>query len=56
MKEVLDRLGCEFRLESRAIAESQRYTEDQILAVLQEIDNGHIASVASAHGITDQTM
>jgi putative transposase len=35
----------------------KRYSEDQILAVLKEIDNGaSIASVARAHGVTDQTI
>lgn len=39
------------------MAKGKRYTEDQILAVLKEIDNGaSIASVARAHGITDQTI
>ena len=39
------------------MAKGKRYTEDQILAVLKEIDNGAtIASVARAHGITDQTI
>jgi putative transposase len=39
------------------MAKGKRYTEDQILAVLREIDNGAtIASVARAHGITDQTI
>lgn len=39
------------------MAKGKRYSEDQILAVLKEIDNGAtIASVARAHGITDQTI
>jgi len=39
------------------MSKGKRYTEDQILAVLREIDNGaSIASVARAHGITDQTI
>ena len=39
------------------MAKGKRYTEDQILAVLKEIDNGaSIASVARARGITDQTI
>lgn len=39
------------------MAKGKRYTEDQILSVLKEIDNGaSIASVARAHGITDQTI
>lgn len=39
------------------MAKGKRYSEDQILAVLEEIENGAtIASVARAHGITDQTI
>jgi putative transposase len=39
------------------MAKGKRYSEDQILAVLKEIDNGaSIASVGRAHGITDQTI
>lgn len=39
------------------MSKGKRYTEDQILLVLKEIDNGaSIASVARAHGITDQTI
>ena len=35
----------------------KRYTEDEILKVLKEIDAGaSIASVSRAHGITDQTL
>jgi len=35
----------------------KRYTEDQIIKVLQEIEAGaSIASVARSHGITDQTI
>lgn len=35
----------------------KRYSEEQIIKVLQEIDGGaSIASVARAHGITDQTL
>lgn len=36
---------------------SKRYSEDQIVKVLQEIDNGaSMASVARAHGIGVQTI
>jgi putative transposase len=39
------------------MAKGKRYSEDQILKVLKEIDGGaSIASVARAHGITDQTI
>jgi putative transposase len=39
------------------MAKGKRYTEDQILTVLKEIEGGaSIASVARAHGITDQTI
>ena len=35
----------------------KRYTEDEILKVLKEIEaGGAIASVARAHGVTDQTI
>lgn len=35
----------------------KRYTEDQIIKVLQELDGGaSIASLARLHGITDQTI
>jgi putative transposase len=35
----------------------KRYTEDEILKVLKEIEGGAtIASVARAHGVTDQTL
>lgn len=35
----------------------KRYTEEQILKVLKEIDSGmSIASVARSHGISDQTI
>jgi putative transposase len=39
------------------MAKGKRYTEDEILKVLKEIDSGAtIAAVARAHGITDQTI
>ncbi len=39
------------------MAKGKRYTEDQILSVLREIEAGaSIASVSRAHGITDQTI
>jgi len=39
------------------MAKGKRYSEDQILKVLKEIDSGaSIASVARAHGVTDQTI
>lgn len=39
------------------MAKGKRYTEDQILSVLREIEAGaSIASVSRAHGITDQTL
>jgi len=39
------------------MAKGKRYSEDQILKVLKEIDGGaSIASVARAHGVTDQTI
>jgi putative transposase len=39
------------------MAKGKRYSEDEILKVLKEIDGGgSIASVARAHGITDQTI
>lgn len=39
------------------MSKGKRYSEDQIIKVLQEIDAGaSIASVARAHGITDQTI
>jgi putative transposase len=35
----------------------RRYSEEQIIKVLQEIDSGaSIASVSRAHGISDQTI
>ena len=35
----------------------KRYTEDEILKILKEIEGGAtIASVARAHGVTDQTL
>ena len=38
------------------MSKGKRYSEDQIVKVLQEIDAGaSIASVARRHGITDQT-
>ena len=42
---------------SRRGPKGKRYTEDEILKVLKEIEGGAaIASVARAHGITDQTL
>jgi putative transposase len=39
------------------MGKGKRYTEDEILKVLKEIEaGGAIASVARAHGITDQTI
>ena len=39
------------------MAKGKHYTEDEILKVLKEIEGGAtIASVARAHGITDQTI
>ena len=39
------------------MGKGKRYTEDEILKVLKEIEAGaSIASVARAHGITDQTL
>lgn len=39
------------------MSKGKRYSEDQIVKVLQEIDAGaSIASVARRHGITDQTI
>jgi putative transposase len=39
------------------MGKGKRYTEDEILKVLKEIEAGAaIASVARAHGITDQTI
>lgn len=39
------------------MSKGKRYSEDQILKVLGEIDAGaSIASVARLHGITDQTI
>ena len=35
----------------------KRYTEEQILKVLQEIENGSsVATTARSHGITEQTI
>jgi putative transposase len=35
----------------------KRYTEDEILKILKEIEGGaSIASVGRAHGVTDQTL
>ena len=43
--------------ESRKGPKGKRYTEDEILKVLKEVEGGAaIASVARAHGITDQTI
>jgi putative transposase len=39
------------------MSRGKRYTEDQIIKVLQEIEAGaSIASVARSHGITEQTL
>jgi len=39
------------------MAKGKKHTEDEILKVLKEIEAGAtIASVARAHGITDQTI
>lgn len=39
------------------MSKGKRYTEEQIIKVLGEIDAGaSIASVARTHGITDQTI
>jgi putative transposase len=39
------------------MAKGKKYSEDEILKVLKEIEGGAtIASVARAHGITDQTI
>ncbi|WKZ79898.1 MAG: transposase [Fimbriimonadaceae bacterium] len=39
------------------MSRGRRYSEDQIIKVLQEIDAGaSIASVARSHGITEQTL
>ena len=39
------------------MSRGKRYTEDQIIKVLQEIESGaSIASVARSHGITEQTL
>jgi len=39
------------------MSRGKRYTEDQIIKVLKEIEAGaSIASVARLHGITDQTL
>lgn len=39
------------------MAKGKRYTQDQILAVLKEIEAGaSIASVARSNGISDQTI
>ena len=39
------------------MGKGKRYTEDEILKVLKEIESGAaIASVERAHGITDQTI
>ncbi len=43
--------------ETKKGPKGKRYTEDEILKVLKEIDAGAaIAAVARAHGITDQTI
>jgi putative transposase len=39
------------------MSRGKRYTEDQIIKVLREIESGaSIASVARSHGITEQTL
>jgi putative transposase len=39
------------------MSRGKRYTEDQIIKVLKEIEAGaSISSVARAHGITEQTL
>jgi len=39
------------------MSNGKRYTQEQIIKVLQEIDAGaSIASVAREHGVTDQTI
>jgi putative transposase len=39
------------------MSRGKRYTEDQIIKVLQEIESGaSIAGVARSHGITEQTL
>lgn len=39
------------------MSKGKRYTEEQIIKVLQEVDAGaSIASVARTHGITGQTL
>ena len=39
------------------MSKGKRYTEEQIIKVLKEIDAGaSIASVARTHGVTDQTI
>lgn len=39
------------------MGKGKRYTEEQIIKVLKEIDAGSsIASVARTHGVTDQTI
>lgn len=39
------------------MSRGKRYTEDQIIKVLKEIEAGaSIASVARSHGITEQTL
>ena len=43
--------------QSKTGPKGKRYTEDEILRVLKEIEGGaSIASVSRAHGITDQTI
>jgi putative transposase len=43
--------------EVKKAPKGKRYTEDEILKVLKEVEGGAaIAAVARAHGITDQTI
>ena len=39
------------------MSKGKRYSEEQIIAVLKEIDTGaSVASVSRKHGVTDQTI